>query len=98
LGTYICRLDHTAKKKGFDAWFKAQLAASIPECPDQPLLNSAGNTNANLAPVQVSYYPGLIQLKMDGSPVLDSNGKSDSHLHAGHHHQCDQSIDGLDLR
>lgn len=48
------------QKKGFDAWFKQQVAAPISHYADQPLLNAAGNTNTNLAPVQVAFFQNAL--------------------------------------
>lgn len=44
------------ERKGFDAWFNNQVAVSPSSFTDQALLNAAGNTNTNLAPVQVAFF------------------------------------------
>ncbi len=46
--------------QGFDAWFAAQVAAPISTYSDQPLSNSAGKTNTNLAPVQVQFFQNAL--------------------------------------
>ncbi len=44
------------ERKGFDDWFKYEVAAPVSTFTDQPLLNAAGNANTNLAPVQVAFF------------------------------------------
>lgn len=40
------------QSQGINAWLQTQFEISESEIPDQPLLNSSGNTNTNLGPVQ----------------------------------------------
>jgi uncharacterized protein (DUF1800 family) len=46
--------------QGFDAWFAEQVAAPVSTYPDQPLFNSAGNTNTNLGPVQIVFFQNAV--------------------------------------
>lgn len=45
---------------GFDQWFAEQVAAPASTYPDQPYYNSAGNSNTNLAPVQVLFFQNAL--------------------------------------
>ena len=45
---------------GFAAWLKAQYALNTSNLPDQPILDSAGNSNSNLAPVQAAFYANAV--------------------------------------
>lgn len=44
------------ERDGFDAWFADQLTAPVSTYSDQPLLNSIGNTNTNVAPTQAEFF------------------------------------------
>ncbi len=46
--------------QGFEAWFAQQVAAPVSTYPDQPLYNSAGMTNTNVAPVQVLFFQNAL--------------------------------------
>ena len=48
------------EKQGFAAWLQAQFALNTSDLPDQPLLNSAGNNNNNLAPVQAAFFQNAV--------------------------------------
>ncbi len=52
--------DPLLQSQGFDAWFAAQLSASISTYSDQPQFNSLGNSNQNLAPVQVAFFQNAL--------------------------------------
>src|SRR5580658_9300790 len=41
---------------GFEAWLAAQFALNTSDLPDQPILDSAGKNNNNLAPVQAAFF------------------------------------------
>src|SRR5580692_3742412 len=41
---------------GFNAWLQAQYALNTSDLPDQPILNSAGKSNKNAAPVQPAFF------------------------------------------
>jgi uncharacterized protein (DUF1800 family) len=45
---------------GMNAWLKAQFALNTSDIPDQPILDSAGNNNSNLAPVQSAFFANAI--------------------------------------
>ena len=44
------------EQMGIDAWLGEQFALNTSDLPDQQLLNAAGNTNTNLAPVQAQFF------------------------------------------
>lgn len=44
----------------FDAWFAQQVAAPVSSYADQAILNAAGNSNTNLAPVQVQFFQNAV--------------------------------------
>src|SRR5437764_15081909 len=48
------------EEKGFDAWFRNQVAVPASSFADQPLRNAAGNTNTNLAPLQVTFFQSAL--------------------------------------
>ncbi len=53
--------DTTAlQTEGFETWFAQQVAAPVSTYPDQPLYNSAGKTNTNVAPVQVLFFQNAL--------------------------------------
>src|SRR6202161_377244 len=41
-------------------WLNAQFALTTSDLPDQPILNSAGNSNNNLAPVQAAFFQNAV--------------------------------------
>jgi uncharacterized protein (DUF1800 family) len=41
-------------------WLNAQFALNTSDLPDQPILNSAGNSNNNLAPVQAAFFQNAV--------------------------------------
>jgi len=45
---------------GIDAWLKAQFALNTSDLPDQPILDSAGKNNSNLAPVQSAFFANTL--------------------------------------
>lgn len=45
---------------GFQDWLQGQFALNISDLPDQPLLNSAGKQNNNLAPVQAAFFQNTV--------------------------------------
>ncbi len=48
------------QKMGIDNWLKAQFALNTSDLPDQPLLNSTGNTNTDLTPVQRAFFQNAV--------------------------------------
>jgi uncharacterized protein (DUF1800 family) len=48
------------QQMGIDAWLSAQFALNTSDLPDQPILNSAGNSNNNLAPVQAGFFQNAV--------------------------------------
>jgi uncharacterized protein (DUF1800 family) len=45
---------------GFTAWLQAQYALNTSDLPDQPILNSAGTSNNNAAPVQAAFFQNAV--------------------------------------
>jgi uncharacterized protein (DUF1800 family) len=45
---------------GITNWLNAQFALNTSDLPDQPILDSAGNSNNNLAPVQAAFFQNTI--------------------------------------
>ncbi|MGH9559774.1 MAG: DUF1800 domain-containing protein [Bryobacteraceae bacterium] len=45
---------------GFSNWLAAQFALNTSDLPDQPILNAAGKSNNNLAPVQAAFYVNAV--------------------------------------
>jgi uncharacterized protein (DUF1800 family) len=45
---------------GFAAWLKAQYALNTSDLPDQPILNSEGKINGDLAPVQAAFFQNTV--------------------------------------
>jgi uncharacterized protein (DUF1800 family) len=41
-------------------WLNAQFALKTSDLPDQPILNAAGNSNNNLAPVQAAFFQNAV--------------------------------------
>lgn len=52
--------DPTLQTQGFDAWFTGQINAPVSTYPDQPQYNAQGNSNTNLAPVQVLFFQSAL--------------------------------------
>jgi uncharacterized protein (DUF1800 family) len=50
----------TLEKMGITKWLEAQFSAALSDLPDQPLLDSAGNTNENLAPVTAAFHQNAV--------------------------------------
>jgi uncharacterized protein (DUF1800 family) len=48
------------QKLGIDRWIEEQFGAHASDLPDQPLLNSAGNTNQNMAPVTAAFFANAV--------------------------------------
>jgi len=48
------------EQTGIDAWLTAQFALNTSDLPDQPLLNAAGKTNADLTPVQRAFFSNAV--------------------------------------
>jgi uncharacterized protein (DUF1800 family) len=45
---------------GISSWLKAQFALNTSNIPDQPILDSAGNSNDNLQPVQGAFFQNAV--------------------------------------
>ena len=45
---------------GFQGWLQAQFALNTSDLPDQPILNAAGKSNNNLAPVQAAFFQNAV--------------------------------------
>ena len=45
---------------GFNAWLQSQFALNAADLPDQPILNAAGKSNNNLAPVQAAFFQNAV--------------------------------------
>jgi uncharacterized protein (DUF1800 family) len=48
------------EKMGIAGWLDSQFTAAQSDLPDQPLLDSAGKENANLAPVQAAFFANTV--------------------------------------
>jgi len=48
------------ERMGIEEWLSVQFRIRGSDLPDQPLLNSAGNTNTNLAPVQAAFFRNAV--------------------------------------
>lgn len=48
------------QKLGITGWLNAQFALNTSDLPDQPILNSAGTSNNNLAPVQAAFFENTL--------------------------------------
>jgi uncharacterized protein (DUF1800 family) len=48
------------QQMGIDAWLNAQFALNTSDLPDQPILDSAGKNNSNLAPVQSAFFSNAV--------------------------------------
>lgn len=48
------------QQTGFTAWLAAQFALNTSDLPDQPILDSNGNSNNNLAPVQAAFFQNAV--------------------------------------
>ncbi|MGA2711500.1 MAG: DUF1800 domain-containing protein [Bryobacteraceae bacterium] len=49
-----------AQSMGIDGWLNAQFALNTSDLPDQPILDSAGKNNSNLAPVQSAFFSNTL--------------------------------------
>jgi uncharacterized protein (DUF1800 family) len=47
-------------QQGFEAWFQEQVNAPVSTFSDQAFYNAAGNSNTNLAPVQVAFFQNAV--------------------------------------
>ena len=45
---------------GFSTWLEAQFALNTSDLSDQPILNSAGNSNNNIQPVQTAFFQNAL--------------------------------------
>jgi uncharacterized protein (DUF1800 family) len=45
---------------GFNSWLAAQFALNTSDLPDQAILNSAGKSNNNIAPVQTAFFQNAL--------------------------------------
>lgn len=52
--------DLILETEGFEPWFSSQINAAVSTYADQPQYNSAGNSNTNLAPVQVQFFQNAL--------------------------------------
>jgi uncharacterized protein (DUF1800 family) len=52
--------DSLLETQGLDAWYASQLIAPASTYEDQPQFNSLGNSNTNLAPVQVTFFQNAL--------------------------------------
>jgi uncharacterized protein (DUF1800 family) len=50
----------TLEKMGISAWLESQFAARPSNLPDQPILDSDGKSNNNLAPVQAAFFVNTV--------------------------------------
>ena len=48
------------QQMGITKWLNAQFALNTSDLPDQPILNSAGKSNNNLAPVQAAFFQNTV--------------------------------------
>lgn len=48
------------QEMGMTAWLNAQFGLNTSDLPDQPILDSAGHNNSNLAPVQAAFFANAI--------------------------------------
>ena len=48
------------QQMGIAKWLAAQFAATPSDLPDQPILDSSGNTNQDLAPVQAAFFQNAV--------------------------------------
>jgi len=48
------------QQMGIQTWLAQQFALNTSDLPDQPILNSAGNSNNNLAPVQLAFFQNAV--------------------------------------
>ena len=48
------------QQMGIDGWLNAQFSLNTSDLPDQPILNSAGTNNNNLAPVQSAFFSNAV--------------------------------------
>ncbi len=52
--------DQILESQGLEAWFSSQIGAPASTYPDQPQYNALGNSNTNLAPVQVLFFQNAL--------------------------------------
>lgn len=45
---------------GFTSWLQSQYALNSSDLPDQPILNAAGKSNKNVAPVQAAFFQNAV--------------------------------------
>lgn len=48
------------QRQGFETWFASQVAAPVSTYTDQPRFNDVGNSNTNIAPVQVQFFQNAL--------------------------------------
>ncbi len=48
------------QQSGIRRWLRSQFLTNTSDLPDQPLLNSSGNTNTNMAPVQAAFFANAV--------------------------------------
>src|SRR5271156_4033272 len=48
------------QRMGITEWLNRQFSARSSDLPDQPILNSEGNANTNLAPVQAAFFQNTL--------------------------------------
>jgi uncharacterized protein (DUF1800 family) len=48
------------QRMGIANWLSAQFALNTSDLPDQPILNSAGQTNSNIHPVQAAFFQNTV--------------------------------------
>ena len=51
------------QQMGMNAWLGEQFALNTSDIPDQPILDSAGKNNSNLAPVQAAFFANAISAR-----------------------------------
>ena len=48
------------QQSGIRRWLRSQFLINTSDLPDQPLLDSSGNTNTNMAPVQAAFFVNAV--------------------------------------
>src|SRR5579862_2511945 len=51
---------HQVQRMGITAWLDSQFALNTSDLPDQPILDSSGNSNNNLQPVQSAFFANAV--------------------------------------
>ena len=51
---------HQVQRMGIAAWLDSQFALNTSDLPDQPILDSSGNSNNNLQPVQSAFFANAV--------------------------------------